>query len=247
MLLIFFSLIRMSGSSRTAFHPLRIGDEIGGDIAAIELHAFDDVQRGGHGLGFFDRDDAILADLLHRFGNQIADRLVVVGGNGADLGDFRLVLAGLADLLQLSTTTSTALSMPRLISIGFAPAVTFLTPSRIDGLGQNGRGRGAVTGHIAGLAGDFADQLGAHVFVGVLELDFLGDGHAVLRDRRGAEFLVENRVAALRAERRLHGIGELVDPSQDGRPELPRCTEVALPSCSSVNVNRRRGLASVIE
>ena len=61
------------------FHPLGVGDEVGGDVAAIELHALDHVQRGGHGLGFLDRDDAVLADLLHRFRDQIADGLVVVG------------------------------------------------------------------------------------------------------------------------------------------------------------------------
>jgi hypothetical protein len=34
------------------------------------------------------------------------------------------------------------------------------------------------------LLGDLLDQLGAHVLVRVLELDLLGDGDAVLGDRR---------------------------------------------------------------
>ena len=51
-----------------------------------------DVQGGRHGLGFLNRDDAILADLLHRLGDEFADRLVVVRGDGADLGDLFLVL-----------------------------------------------------------------------------------------------------------------------------------------------------------
>src|SRR5690606_29732872 len=38
-----------------------------------------------------------------------------------------------------------------------------------------------------------------------------GHGHAVLGDRRGAEALVEHDVAALRAQGRLHGVGEHVD------------------------------------
>ena len=37
---------------------------------------------------------------------------------------------GLESFLTSSTATSTALSMPRLMAIGFAPAVTALTPSR---------------------------------------------------------------------------------------------------------------------
>ena len=41
-----------------------------------------------------------------------------------------LLLQGLLSFFSSSTTTSTALSIPRLMSIGFAPAVMFLTPSR---------------------------------------------------------------------------------------------------------------------
>jgi hypothetical protein len=53
-----------------------------------------------------------------------------------------------------------------------------------------------------------------HVLELVLELDFLGDGDAVLGDARGAEALVEHHVAALGAERHLHGIVENVDAAQ---------------------------------
>ncbi len=67
------------------FHPLGIGDEVGREVAAVELHALDHVQLGGHGLGLFDRDDAVLADLLHRLGDDVADGRVAVGRDGADL------------------------------------------------------------------------------------------------------------------------------------------------------------------
>ena len=69
-------------------HLLGVGDEIGREIAAVELHAFDDVELGLEALGFLDRDDALVADLLHGVGDHLADRLVAVGGDGADLGDF---------------------------------------------------------------------------------------------------------------------------------------------------------------
>ena len=46
--------------------------------------------------------------------------------------------------------------------------------------------------------GDFAHHLRAHVLELVGELDFLGDGDAVLGDARRAERLVEDDVAALR-------------------------------------------------
>src|SRR5579863_228305 len=68
-------------------HLLGVGDEIGAEIAAIELHALDDVELGLGGLGLFDGDDALVADLLHRLGDHVADRLVAVGGDRADLRD----------------------------------------------------------------------------------------------------------------------------------------------------------------
>ena len=80
-----------------------------------------------------------------------------------------------------------------------------------DGLGQNGGGRRAVAGQVVGLGGDFAHHLGAHVLELVLKLDFLGNGHAVLRGARSAEGLVEHDVTAFRAERLLDGVGENVD------------------------------------
>ena len=75
------------GVLERGFHPLRIGHEVGREIAAVKLHAFDHFQLGLERLRLFNRDDAVLADLLHRFGNDVADGLVVVGGDRADLGD----------------------------------------------------------------------------------------------------------------------------------------------------------------
>jgi hypothetical protein len=48
-----------------------VGDEVGRQVAAVELHAFDDFQFGFGGLGFLDGDHAFIADLLHGFGDQL--------------------------------------------------------------------------------------------------------------------------------------------------------------------------------
>src|SRR3954463_8608314 len=69
-------------------HLVGVGDEVGRDVAAVELHAFDHVEFGLEALGLFHRDDALVADLLHRVGEELADFGVAVGGDGADLGDF---------------------------------------------------------------------------------------------------------------------------------------------------------------
>jgi hypothetical protein len=85
----------------------------------------------------------------------------------------------------------------------------------VDGLGEHGGGRRAVTGDVARLAGDFAHHLGAHVLESVLELDLLGDGDAVLGDRGRAEALLDDDVAPLGAERDFDGVGQRVDAGED--------------------------------
>ena len=75
------------GVLERGFHAVGIGDEVGREVAAIELHALDDFELGLEGLRLFDGDDAVLADLLHGLGDDGADGGVGVGGDGADLGD----------------------------------------------------------------------------------------------------------------------------------------------------------------
>ena len=186
----------------------------GRDVAAVELHAFDDVELGLQALRLFDRDDALVADLLHRLGEEVADLLVAVGRDGADLGD--LVVGGdlLGVLLEvlddgLDREVDAALEVHR-VHAGGNRLGAFLD----DGGGEHGRGGGAVTGDVGGLGRDLAHHLGAHVLELVFELDLLGDGDAVLGDAGSAEALVEHDVAALRAERHLHGVGENVDAAQ---------------------------------
>ena len=84
-----------------------------------------------------------------------------------------------------------------------------LEPLLEDRLGEHGGGGGAVARGVGGLAGGLLDELGAHVLVGVGQLDLLGDGDAVLGDRRAAPALVDHRVAAAGAERAPHGLGQL--------------------------------------
>ena len=66
---------------------------------------------------------------------------------------------------------------------------------------------------VGGLAGDFADHAGAHVFKLVRQLDLAGDGHAVLGDGRGAEALFQNHVPPPRPEGDADGTGQLADPA----------------------------------
>src|SRR2546425_6097549 len=66
-------------------HLLRIGDEVGREVTAIELHPVHRLERGLEALRLLDRDHAVLSDLLHRVGDLLADLLVAVRGNRAHL------------------------------------------------------------------------------------------------------------------------------------------------------------------
>ena len=122
------------------------------------------------------------------------------------------VLLILIDIfLSSAVMSSTAFSMPSFMWTGLTPAATALEAFVEDGFGEDGGGGGAVAGDVAGLAGDFLHHLGAHVFVGVFQLNFLGDGDAVFGDGRRAEGFLEDDVAALGAERDFDGSGELLN------------------------------------
>ena len=60
-------------------HLLGVGDKIGRDIAAIELHTLDHIELGLQALGLFDRDHTLIADLVHRLGNHFADFAITIG------------------------------------------------------------------------------------------------------------------------------------------------------------------------
>jgi hypothetical protein len=89
-----------------------------------------------------------------------------------------------------------------------------------EGLGEHRGGGRAVTGDVVGLGGHVLGQLGAEVLVRVVELDLAGDGDAVVGDRRGAELLVDDDVAAARAEGHLDRVGQLVDAALEGTPRV---------------------------
>ena len=81
-----------------------------------------------------------------------------------------------------------ALAMPFFMIMGLAPAWVLDTLGD-DGLGQQGGGGGAVAGHVVGLGGHFLDHGCAHVLKRVVQLNFAGDGDAVVGDQGVPYFL----------------------------------------------------------
>src|SRR3954449_1453989 len=191
-------------------HALLVRDHVRRDVALVELHALGELEVHAERLALLDVDHAVLADLLDGVGDDVAD-LVVAGRDGGDAGDLVLArdLLGLrADVLDdlVDRALDAALEAER---IGAGRDV--LQALADDRLGEDGRRRRAVAGHVVGGRGDLAHELRALVLEDVLDLDLTSDGHAVVGDGRGAELLVEDDVAAARAERHLDGVRHGVD------------------------------------
>src|SRR5690606_31756651 len=124
------------------FHPhlVLVGDEVGAEIAAIELHAFDDFEFGFSGLGFFDSYNTFVADFLHRLGKITTDLRISVGGDGTNLSNFGIAgdLAGVGLQLldnRIDGEIDATLQVHR-IHAGGDGLGAFLN----DGLGKHGRG-----------------------------------------------------------------------------------------------------------
>ena len=193
--------------------PVR--DEVGGDVALVELQTLGEVELQPERRGLLDGDDTVLADLVERLGDQVAD-LGVLGRVGRHVGDVGALLDRNGALEQglrhlLGGGVDALLQGHRGGAGGHAAQA--LADQR---LGQHGGGGGSVARGVVGLGGDLLDQLGAQVLVGLVQLDLTGDGHTVVRDGGGTELLVDDDVAAARTERHLHGVGETVHAPLEG-------------------------------
>ncbi len=194
-----------------ADHLVGVGDEVGRDVATVELHALDHGQLGLERLGLLDRDNAFLADGLHGLGDHRADLALAIGGDRADLLDLGAGRDAFGTFSKIGHHCVHRLVDAALQVHGVHAGGHRLGALAHDRLGQHRRRRGAVTGDVVGLGGDFAHHLRAHVLELVGKLDLLGDGHAVLGDARRAEGLVEHDVAPLGAEGDLDRVGQKID------------------------------------
>ena len=207
------------GILQHTLHTIRIRYEVRRQVAAIELHPFNDVEGRFDGLRFLHSNDAILADFLHGFGDDVSDRGVIVGGNGSDLRN-HVALHRLRQFLNpLHCNFDRALDSAfdgHRVSAGRNGLHAFAE----DGLGENGRGCRPIAGNVAGLGSDFLHHLRAHVLERIFQFDFFGYGDAVFGDRRRSEFLVDDDIAALRAKRNLDCISQQIHATQNGLPGI---------------------------
>ena len=203
------------GILELALHAIGSGDEVRREVALVELHTLDDVESRLERLGLFDRDRAVLADLVHRVGNHLADFNIAVGRNRGDLSDLVGRLDLLGELGDRLGNGGGSLVDTVLESHGVRAGGEVLKSLAVDGLGEERRRRRAVTRDVVRLGGNFLNHLSAHILEGIGKLDFLGYGNAVLGDLRGAELLVDDDVTAGRTESRSYGARKLLDTGEN--------------------------------
>ena len=166
---------------QNGFHLLGVSNEVGREVASVELHSFHNIHCGVRAFGFFYGYYAFFFDFRHRVGYEFADFLVVVGGNCSDLFDFVVVVA---DFLGLAFDVFNNLSYCLVDTAfqihGVSSCCYVFQAYRNDGLCQNGGSGSAVAGFVTGFGSDFLHHLGTHVFELVVKFDFFCNGYAVL-------------------------------------------------------------------
>ena len=196
-------------------HLFRVGDEIVGNEPPVEAHALDDFEGGLGRFRFLDGDDAVVAHLLHGLGDELADDGVIVGGDG---GDLRLFLSGLHRAGHGAQGVRGGRRGPVQAALqidGAGPGDDVAHAVGEDRVRQDSRRAGSVADGFACLFSRLPQHPGAEIFFRVLQLQFLGDGHAVVADERGAPFLFDQHRFGTGAQRDADGVGKLRGAAQD--------------------------------
>src|SRR3954468_23566731 len=188
-------------------HAVGVGHEVGRQVTLVEAHALGELELEAEGVALLDGDDTFLADLVHRLGDQLADR-VVGRGDGRGGRDLLLGLDVLGGREQVLGDRGDGLLDALLQGHRVRAGGDVAQPLADEGLGEHGGGGGAVTRDVVGLLRDLLDELGPDLLPRVLELDLLGDAHTIVGDGGRAPLLLENDVPATGAEGHLDGVGE---------------------------------------
>src|SRR5690606_5381432 len=196
-----------------------VRDEVGVQVALVEAHTLGQLELGAEGLSLLDRDDALLADLVDGLGDQRAD-LRVSGRDRRGRGDLVLGLDLAGVRLKLGDDGRNGLLDTALEAHGVGAGGDVAEALAHERLSEHRSRRRTVTGDVVGLLGDLLDELRTDLLVRVVELDLLSDRHTVVRDRGRAPLLLQNDVAAARAERHLDGVGQLVEAALEAATGL---------------------------
>ena len=177
----FFVCDEYHGVVEHGFHLIGVGYHVSGAITAVKLHTFDEFERCLGSFGFFNGNNAVLADFLHGVGNPLTDTLVACG-NRSDLSDGLFALYRTAHALEcfdsrINGPFDTALDAHGVCACGHVSQALVY-----DCLSEQCRRGRTVAGNVIRLCRDFLDELSTHILKWIFELDLLCDGYAVVGD-----------------------------------------------------------------
>ena len=203
------------GMVEAALPSVLIRDEVRGAVAAIKGHPLGDLHLCPQGFGFLHGDYPIGAHPVHGFRNHPTHFFVIAGAHGGHLTDGSPLYRGAAvgDPLHGSVHGELhATAEFHGIGSGGHIAQAFANHR----LGEHGGGGGAIPRRVLGFGGHLLHQLGAQVFKGVGEFDFLGNRHPVINNVRGAKFLFQHHIAPLGPDGDPHRIGQGINTPLQG-------------------------------
>ena len=145
---------------------------------------------------------------LEDSGNESSNVSVVVGRDGSDVSDLinalngnGLLLESFDDLIDSHLDSSAEVHWVHSSSDRFAALFE-------DSTGENCGGRCTVTSLIVSLAGDLLNKVSTDVLIAIAELDILGHSDTILGNLGHAKSLVDDDIAATRAQSHLHSISK---------------------------------------
>ena len=165
---------------KNALGLLWIRHEVRRQVALVKAHALDIFKSGVGGLAFLNFDNAIGADSINGFGDQLAKVRVMVGAHGRNFLKIGATLALLRHFNQRIASGGGRKINSALQSDGIHRARDKFQTTIKDGGRKNRGGGGAITSDVGGFLCHLMHKLGAHVLERTWQLNFLGNADAVL-------------------------------------------------------------------
>ncbi len=142
----------------------------------------------------------------------MADGFVVVGRDAGNIFDFLEIIANLFGLSFHALNDGGHSFVNATFDIHRVSACGYVFQSvGDDSLCKHGGCGCAVAGVVACFRGNFFHELCAHVLEGIFEFDFACHCHTVFGDVGCTVFLVDDYIAAFRAEGHFHCVGQSVN------------------------------------
>ena len=147
---------------KICFHFIHICSHVSGEITAVKLHTFYQIKLCLHGLGFFDGNNSIIGNLLHRICHHLSN-LIIPGRNSCYFGDLLFALQSLTHLFDRVHCTVCRFFHSLAENDRIRTCCQVLHSLIDHRLSKNSSCRCTVSSNIIGLGSYFLNQLSSHI------------------------------------------------------------------------------------